>query len=139
MLLPTTHSLANVKLEKNAIFIEGDAVGQTMFYGPGAGSSETASAVVSDILFIEKFGFTGNLTTQESAHFTKSITDHRYYIRLEEDMSLLKERLTAMNIKYQLWQNDEITAVLTATISEPTFKALTQELTLAAYYQIEGE
>ena len=139
VLLPTTHSLANVKLEKNAIFVDGDAVGQTMFYGPGAGSSETASAVVSDILFIEKFGFTGNLTTQESGHFTKSITNHRYYIRLEEDMSLLQERLTAMNIKYQLWQNDQITAVLTATISEPTFKALTQELTLAAYYQIEGE
>lgn len=139
VLLPHSHSLANVKLEKNAIFIEGDAVGQTMFYGPGAGSSETASAVVSDILFIEKFGFTGNLTTQESGHFTKSITNHRYYIRLEEDMSLLQERLTAMNIKYQLWQNDQITAVLTATISEPTFKALTQELTLAAYYQIEGE
>ena len=54
-------------------------------------------------------------------------------------MSFLKERLTAMNIKYQLWQNGEITAVLTATISDSTFKALTQELTLAAYYQIEGE
>jgi homoserine dehydrogenase len=34
----------------NAIFIEGDAIGQVMFYGRGAGAGPTASAVVADIL-----------------------------------------------------------------------------------------
>jgi homoserine dehydrogenase len=36
----------------NAILIEGEPLGQVMFYGPGAGSGPTASAVVSDILTI---------------------------------------------------------------------------------------
>ena len=51
-LVPTTHPLANVNDVFNAIFVEGDPVGQVMFYGPGAGSGPTASAVVSDILNI---------------------------------------------------------------------------------------
>lgn len=139
VLLPNRHSLSNVKLEKNAIFVDGDAVGQTMFYGPGAGSSETASAVVSDILFIERFGFTGNLTTEESGHLTKSLTDHRYYIRLDDDIAPLQARLAATKTNYQLWQNDQTTAILTANISDAQFKELTQDLPIAAYYQIEGE
>jgi homoserine dehydrogenase len=36
----------------NAILVEGDPLGQVMFYGPGAGSGPTASAVVSDIMNI---------------------------------------------------------------------------------------
>ncbi|MEB3232015.1 MAG: homoserine dehydrogenase [Leptolyngbyaceae bacterium] len=51
-LVPTSHPLANVNNVYNAIFVEGDPVGQVMFYGPGAGSGPTASAVVSDILNI---------------------------------------------------------------------------------------
>ncbi|NEQ98641.1 MAG: homoserine dehydrogenase [Cyanothece sp. SIO2G6] len=51
-LVPTSHPLANVNDVYNAIFVEGDPVGQVMFYGPGAGSGPTASAVVSDILNI---------------------------------------------------------------------------------------
>ncbi|MEM9214496.1 MAG: homoserine dehydrogenase [Cyanobacteria bacterium P01_F01_bin.150] len=51
-LVPTTHPLSNVNDVFNAIFVEGDPVGQVMFYGPGAGSGPTASAVVSDILNI---------------------------------------------------------------------------------------
>jgi homoserine dehydrogenase len=51
-LVPKAHPLANVNGVFNAILIEGDPVGQVMFYGPGAGSGPTASAVVSDILNI---------------------------------------------------------------------------------------
>jgi homoserine dehydrogenase len=51
-LVPTTHPLASVNGVFNAILIEGDPVGQVMFYGPGAGAGPTASAVVSDILNI---------------------------------------------------------------------------------------
>lgn len=51
-LVPTSHPLSNVNDVFNAIFVEGDPVGQVMFYGPGAGSGPTASAVVSDILNI---------------------------------------------------------------------------------------
>ena len=44
------HLLAAVNNELNAVFITGDLVGNTMFYGPGAGQDPTASAVVSDIV-----------------------------------------------------------------------------------------
>lgn len=51
-LLPKTHPLASVNGVYNAILIEGEPVGQVMFFGPGAGSGPTASAVVADILNI---------------------------------------------------------------------------------------
>lgn len=49
-LLPLKHPLASVSDEYNAVYIEGDAVGTTMFYGKGAGQMPTASSVVSDIV-----------------------------------------------------------------------------------------
>ncbi|MGA0997167.1 MAG: homoserine dehydrogenase, partial [Vulcanococcus sp.] len=51
-LLPKDHPLAGVHGVNNAILVEGDPVGRVMFYGPGAGSGPTASAVVADILNI---------------------------------------------------------------------------------------
>lgn len=48
--IPTTHPLAAVRDAFNAIFIRGDAVGEAMFYGRGAGSLPTASAVCADIM-----------------------------------------------------------------------------------------
>ncbi|BAP17787.1 homoserine dehydrogenase [cyanobacterium endosymbiont of Epithemia turgida isolate EtSB Lake Yunoko] len=51
-LVPKSHPLASVEGVNNAILVEGDPLGQVMFYGPGAGSGPTASAVVSDIMNI---------------------------------------------------------------------------------------
>src|SRR5919202_2272333 len=51
-LVPQTHPLASVSGVYNAILVEGEPIGQVMFFGPGAGSGPTASAVVSDILNI---------------------------------------------------------------------------------------
>lgn len=49
-MIPATHQLAAVSDAMNAVYVVGDAVGETMFYGAGAGSFPTASAVVGDIL-----------------------------------------------------------------------------------------
>jgi homoserine dehydrogenase len=49
-ILPKTHPLASVSGVYNAIYIVGDAVGETMFYGRGAGSLPTGSAIVADII-----------------------------------------------------------------------------------------
>jgi homoserine dehydrogenase len=51
-LIPKTHPLASVNQVYNAILVEGEPIGQVMFFGPGAGAGPTASAVVSDILNI---------------------------------------------------------------------------------------
>ncbi len=50
MMLPKEHPLANVNGSFNAIFVKGNMVGDLMFYGRGAGSLPTASAVVSDVI-----------------------------------------------------------------------------------------
>jgi homoserine dehydrogenase len=51
-LVPKVHPLANINGVYNAILIEGEPLGQVMFFGRGAGAGPTASAVVSDILNI---------------------------------------------------------------------------------------
>ncbi len=49
-LLPSEHQLAKISGAYNAIWIDGDAVGDTMLYGQGAGQMPTASAVVADVI-----------------------------------------------------------------------------------------
>lgn len=49
-LIPEARLLANVNGVKNAVLVEGDAVGPTLYYGAGAGAEPTASAVVADIV-----------------------------------------------------------------------------------------
>ena len=51
-LVPKSHPLASINGVYNAIFIEGEPIGQVMFYGRGAGAGPTASAVVSDMINI---------------------------------------------------------------------------------------
>lgn len=48
-LVPNSHVLASVNHVFNAVFVKGDVVGDTLFYGRGAGKDATASAVLSDI------------------------------------------------------------------------------------------
>ncbi|MBX9256632.1 homoserine dehydrogenase [Desmonostoc muscorum CCALA 125] len=49
-LVPKVHPLASINGVYNAILVEGEPIGQVMFFGPGAGAGATASAVTSDIL-----------------------------------------------------------------------------------------
>ena len=53
-LVPKTRLLANVNGVKNAVVVNSDAAGSTLYYGSGAGSLATASAVVSDIIDISR-------------------------------------------------------------------------------------
>ncbi len=53
-MIPANHPLATVRDENNAIFVSGDAVGELMFYGKGAGSLPAASAVVGDVISIAR-------------------------------------------------------------------------------------
>jgi homoserine dehydrogenase len=96
-LLPRSHPLAGVNGVNNAILVEGDPVGQVMFYGPGAGAGPTASAVVADILNIagirQATGGAGHGTgldpllaagSWRTCRLVESaITSHRNYVRLQ--------------------------------------------------------
>lgn len=54
MLIPSSHPLASVNDSYNAVFVNGDAVENAMFYGRGAGELPTASAVVGDLLILQE-------------------------------------------------------------------------------------
>ena len=94
-LVPRSHPLAGVNGVNNAILVEGDPVGQVMFFGPGAGAGPTASAVVADILNIAGIRQAcGDATgagldpllaagSWRQCHLIDSaLTTHRNYVRL---------------------------------------------------------
>ncbi|HWH73879.1 MAG TPA: homoserine dehydrogenase, partial [Methylibium sp.] len=53
-LIPATRLIANVEGAMNAVVVHGDAVGTTLYYGKGAGSEPTASAVIADLVDITR-------------------------------------------------------------------------------------
>ncbi|WP_152206159.1 homoserine dehydrogenase [Marinobacter changyiensis] len=53
-LVPRSHLIAQVDGVLNAILVDGDAVGQTLYYGPGAGAEATGSAVIADIVDVAR-------------------------------------------------------------------------------------
>ena len=53
-LVPSSRLIANVEGAMNAVVVQGDAVGTTLYYGKGAGSEPTASAVVADLVDITR-------------------------------------------------------------------------------------
>lgn len=53
-LIPETQLIAQVNGVMNAVMVKGDAVGSTLYYGPGAGAEPTASAVVADIVDVAR-------------------------------------------------------------------------------------
>lgn len=87
-LIHKSHQLAAVDYEYNAIYVIGDAVGETMFYGKGAGSLATGSAVASDLLNVA-LQFESNLHTLPP-HFelktekTKALIDNDQAISIKE-------------------------------------------------------
>ncbi len=53
-LIPARRLIANVEGAMNAVWVKGDAVGETMYYGKGAGAEPTASAVVADLIDVAR-------------------------------------------------------------------------------------
>lgn len=87
-LVSQTHPLASVGGVYNAILVEGDPLGQVMFFGPGAGAGPTASAVVSDLLNVTALIKTGAVSqTGEIALHPLLACSHQHYcpvISMEE-------------------------------------------------------
>ena len=87
--IPKNHPLAAVGDVFNAVFVRGNAVGDTMFYGKGAGELPTASAVVADIMDAARDiirdvpGIIGCTCFQEKPVLDIGETHSKYYIRLQ--------------------------------------------------------
>ena len=88
-LVPRQRMIAKVDGVMNGVSVIGDKVGETMYYGPGAGGDATASAVISDIIAIARggksspmLGFKRPLETGLSLLERDAIVT-QYYLRLE--------------------------------------------------------
>jgi homoserine dehydrogenase len=88
-MIPLTHPLASVRENLNAIFVEGEQVGELMFYGRGAGGPPTATSVVGDVVDIARNIMTGGrgvgCTCYNAAGRIRHMdeTSSEYYLLLE--------------------------------------------------------
>jgi homoserine dehydrogenase len=89
-MIPRSHPLASVREAFNAVFVESEAAGQLMFYGPGAGGAPTASAVLGDLVTVARNRLGGTRGAGESAYADRVVlpmgeTRTRYHIAIDVD------------------------------------------------------
>ncbi len=89
-MIPRSHPLASVREAFNAVFVESEAAGQLMFYGPGAGGAPTASAVLGDLVTVARNRLAGTRGAGESAYADRRLlpmgeTVTRYHVAIDVD------------------------------------------------------
>ncbi|WP_404347522.1 homoserine dehydrogenase [Sutcliffiella horikoshii] len=163
-LLPQAHPLASVQNEYNAVYVYGEAVGETMFYGPGAGSLPTATAVVSDLVGVMKNMRLGvNGKSMVSPQFQKTLKEkeeiqakHFLRVHVQDEVGVLSHITNLFSQKgvsfekiLQLPLKEEALAevvVVTHHASLERYDNLLEELADMQYvkeikssYRVEGE
>ena len=134
--LPREHPLASVREAFNAIYVESDFAGELMFYGRGAGSHPTGSAVVGDLVDVARNVLQTARGPVESQHRTKRIQPMdelrtQYYVLLEvEDVPGVLATVATVFGSHevsiaQVWQTDDADRVRLVLI---THRALEQHL-----------
>lgn len=104
-MIPKKHPLSNIYDSFNAVFLNGNAVGDLMFYGRGAGDLPTGSAIVSDIVTIIRNG----VDTENSIPVVKNNLWKREILPIEEIQSKYYVRATVLDEPGVL---GDITAIL---------------------------
>jgi homoserine dehydrogenase len=89
-MIPRSHPLASVHEAYNAVFVESEAAGQLMFYGPGAGGAPTASAVMGDLVTVARNRLADVRGAGESSYadlpvLTMGETQTRYHVEIDVD------------------------------------------------------
>ena len=84
------HPLASVRGAYNAVYVESEAAGRLMFYGPGAGGAPTASAVLGDLVTVARNRLAGVHGPGESTHAQLEVLDMgrsrtRYHVSIDVD------------------------------------------------------
>ena len=87
-MIPRSHPLASVREAYNAVFVESEAAGQLMFYGPGAGGAPTASAVLGDLVTVARNRVADVRGAGESSYADLPVlpmgsTRTRYHVQLD--------------------------------------------------------
>ena len=146
MLIPAEHPLASVNDSYNAVFVHGDAVGDTMFYGRGAGELPTASAVAGDVFEVVRnmkadcCGRVGCTCYKTLPVKDMADTHNRYFLRLQvEDRCGVLAEILEHFAKYQasvaqIMQKESKrpdtaeVVVITKLVSEGAFFKVKEEL-----------
>lgn len=160
-LVPNSALIANVDGVMNAVMVNGDSVGTTMYYGAGAGAGPTASAVVADIIDIIRgleqppqdrvsgLGFALNSLKVEPVIDITEIECHHYLRCFAKDKKGVLATITKMmsdsNISIDnLHQepcstnkNDATLVILTNKVKESSINKLLEKL--ASFKDIDGE
>src|SRR6476469_1544888 len=89
-MIPRSHPLASVREAFNAVFVESEAAGQLMFYGPGAGGAPTASAVLGDLVTVARNRLADVRGAGESSYADLPVlpmgeTQTRYHVQIDVD------------------------------------------------------
>jgi homoserine dehydrogenase len=89
-MIPRSHPLASVREAYNAVFVESEAAGELMFYGPGAGGAPTASAVLGDVVTVARNRLSNVTGAGESTYAQCEIasmgeTVTRYHVGVDVD------------------------------------------------------
>ncbi len=89
-MIPASHPLASVRGAYNAVFVESDAAGELMFYGPGAGGAPTASAVLGDLVSAARNHLADTRGAGESAYAERPVLPMgeartRYHVAIDVD------------------------------------------------------
>jgi len=87
-MIPRSHPLASVREAYNAVFVESEAAGQLMFYGPGAGGAPTASAVLGDLVTVARNRLADTCGPGESSYAARTVlamgeTLTRYHVAID--------------------------------------------------------
>jgi homoserine dehydrogenase len=100
-LLPADHPLASINGSNNAVFLQGDEIGEIMLMGPGAGGQPTATAVVSDIVSIANTKDVGFLQScscyRELGFYPAEDVESAFFIKTNvEDVSGVLARIASV-------------------------------------------
>ncbi len=120
------HPLFNVNGVFNGIFINGNMLGDTMFYGKGAGKLPTASAVVSDVVDAVKHQGTNIMTIWEEEKITLGDMNNfecKYFVRVKDTNSEADIEKAFGDVEYIDAGISGEKAFLTKVMSEGSFKS----------------
>lgn len=133
------HQLASVNYEKNAVYVIGNAVGETMYYGPGAGSLETASAVVSDLIDVLTTPVRGNFAPTEEAVIQNEDVEYQYYLRFNNDEDAVTSALNKAGIDHEINNENKNIVAITGKMNKNQLDEALGSLEVAAKYPVIGD
>ena len=137
-LIPLEHPLASVNEVFNAIVVHGNMLGNTMYYGKGAGKEATASAVVGDLIdcVIHAGSHIAiNMNTEPAKLSDNGSFVHRFFVRVPKEME--EEAAEAFGDEVEIITSEKISgefAFVTDLISEKHFHEAYKKITKTKGY-----